>query len=204
MRKMLALVTALLASANGGARSNREASVPTAPKLEGEWVSDCTPIGVDGRHGQIIRLVITRNRIEATGLLYAHNTCDVPTIRSEYSGAIRQITEGVGRLELDYEVRDATFTILRDDIVAIYNKSAGCGLADWQIDKPKSVAGRRCTPIDLPARGQMLFESAWVAGAELRLGAFPLLSANSSPEARPVIPGPMAFHRVAPAASSPP
>lgn len=198
MQATLAMIAALLISAKCAAAARQITVASSASPLEREWVSDCTPVGLNGRHGQIVRLVITPSGIAATGQLYAHNSCDAPTIRSEYWGLIRRVSSSAARWELDYELSDVTFTILSDEVTAVYNKSAGCGLTDWRINIPRSVAGRHCAPFDIPPHGQMLFESAWIAGEQLRLGAFPVLSTNRSAEMRPADPGPVVFHREGP------
>ncbi|MEO6360541.1 MAG: hypothetical protein ABIO43_08220 [Sphingomicrobium sp.] len=168
-----------------------------ADRLHGEWVSQCAPIGKNGRHGSVIRLTIGSKTIRATAQLYAKTSCDEPTLQGRYSGLVKGARQNGDRIELDYQVRNASFTLQREDVVGYYNRDAGCGLSGWQLGKPRSILGQRCGSVQIPAGGQMLYESAWLSGDELRMGAFPIDSSNRSPEARPQAPRPLVFRRVA-------
>ena len=168
-----------------------------ADRLQGEWMSQCAPIGKNGRHGSVIRLTIGRKTIRATAQLYAKTTCDEPTLQGHYSGIVKSARQKGDRIDLNYQLRDASMTLQREDVVGYYNRDADCGLSGWELGKRKSVLGRRCGSLNVPAGGQMLYETAWVVGDELRMGAFPLDTSNRSPAARPQAPRPLVFRRVA-------
>lgn len=172
--------------------------VSASSKLEGEWVSQCSPVGQNGRHGSIVRLTIKGNSILAAGQVYAHTSCDQPTMKGGFAGIVRRVRDNGDRIALDYELRDAGMTLQRPEVVDYYNSHGGCGLSGWRLGIRKSILGHRCGSLDMPAGGQMLYDSAWVSGDELRMGAFPLDTSNRSPEARPVGPARLVFRRVLP------
>jgi hypothetical protein len=187
---------AILVSCAMACVSTAAIGAPKPQALEGEWISDCSPTGKGGRHGQIIHLTLTKDRIRAAGQLYASANCDSPTLKGQFWGKLRKVRANKERLELDYEFAGATFTLQRDDVVDHYNTTRGCGLDKWQANVAKSVSGSRCGPLDLPQPGQKLFESAWLNGDELRMGAFPHDTSNRSPANRPSSPKPLIFRRV--------
>jgi hypothetical protein len=169
--------------------------------IEGSWQTSCLPIGKNGRHGFITRLEIKRGRISASSQIYAHNSCDTPTVRTAYRGKIvgrRAMSDGV--IDFDHDV--IAITTIPDDpeVVTIYNAGkpdSGCGLGGgWQLGVARSVAGRTCAPWTFPAAGTRLYERGWVAGDELRIGSFPTVWINTAPEKRPTSPGLLVFRRV--------
>lgn len=169
--------------------------------IKGSWQTGCLPIGKNGRHGFITRLEIKRGRIIASSQIYAHNSCDTPTVRTAYRGKIvgmRTMSDGV--IDFDHDV--IAITTIPDDpeVVTIYNAGkpdSGCGLGGgWQLGVARSVAGRTCAPWTFPAAGTRLYERGWVAGDELRIGSFPTVWTNTAPEKRPTSPGLLVFRRV--------
>ena len=84
------------------------------------------------------------------------------------------------------------------DVVTTYNANdkSGCGMGGgWALGVARSVEGRFCAPWTFPAIGTSLYERAWVSGDELRVGSFPAVWNNTSPDKRPTTPGLMVFHR---------
>jgi hypothetical protein len=171
---------------------------PRSP-IEGVWKSDCLPIGKNGRHGFVTRLEVKGNALTATTQIYGHNTCDNPTVSTAYRGTIvATATDDDGAFQFDHVVNAITMTADADDVVATYNASeaSGCGLGGgWKLNVARDVAGRFCAPFTFPAAGTRLYESAWFAGGDLRIGSFPIVWTNSAPDKRPTTPGLMVFHR---------
>jgi hypothetical protein len=169
------------------------------PAIEGSWQTACQPIGKNGRHGFITRLEIKRGKITASSQVYAHNDCDTPTVRTDYRGNIIATRSGNdGVVDFDHEVVAITTTANDPEVVAIYNSSnSGCGFGDgWQLNVPRAVDGRTCAPWTFPAAGTRLYERGWIAGDELRIGSFPTVWTNTTPEKRPTSPGLLVFRRV--------
>ncbi|WP_066810636.1 hypothetical protein [Sphingomonas asaccharolytica] len=169
------------------------------PGIEGSWQTGCLPIGKNGRHGFITRLEIKRGRITASSQIYAHNDCDTPTVHTEYRGKIidvRWANDGV--TDFDHEVAAITTTADDPEVVTIYNASnSGCGFGGgWQLGVARAVDGRTCAPWTFPAAGMRLYERGWIAGDELRIGSFPTVWTNTTPEKRPTSPGLLVFRRV--------
>jgi hypothetical protein len=175
------------------------ASAQPAPML-GAWESSCLPIGEGGRHGVITRVTITRKRLHAVSQVYETRACDVPAFKVEYRGTLLPVQVDGGRRLLRHHVRAITLTPQAAAVVAQYNRadspSPGCGMKGWKLGVARSVAGRRCAPIDFAPLGTLLYDAAWTDGQELRFGAFPLVWSNRSAELRPVRPLPQSFRRV--------
>jgi hypothetical protein len=171
------------------------------PAIEGSWVTACLPIGKNGRHGFITRLEIKRGRITASSQIYAHSNCDTPTVHTDYRGKIADMRPGDdGVTDFDHEVIEITTTADHPEVVTIYNAGdpgSGCGLGGgWQLGVARAVDGRTCAPWTFPAARTRLYERAWISGDELRIGSFPSVWNNTTPEKRPTAPGLLVFRRV--------
>jgi len=191
---ILALSLAVSGAAHGGGPAARSA-------IDGSWQTGCLPIGKNGRHGFVTRLEIKRGRMTASSQIYAHSTCDTPTVHTEYRGKIvSERSAGEGVTDFDHEVEAITTTADAPDVVTIYNagnSGSGCGLSGgWQLGVARAVDGRTCAPWTFPTAGTRLYERAWIAGDELRIGSFPSVWANVAPDKRPTAPGLLVFHRV--------
>ena len=177
-----------------------EATAQIAPtSMEGEWTSDCLPIGKNDRHGTIIRLTIRDGVLDGKSQVFARADCQMPTVQVSFMGELVKAVSGDGPLDLDVLVKELTTTPNRPDVVEHYNRAtedrAGCGLTDWQVNRPTSTAGLTCGPFTWPKVGVHLYERAWVKSDELRFGAFPLRWSNTSPEKRPSEPSAVTFYR---------
>lgn len=171
---------------------------PVPSPIVGTWKTVCMPIGKNGRHGLITTLTATPATLSAVSQLYAHNNCDTPTIRTTYRATIRTIGGKDGAIDLDHVVDAIEMTLDAADVVAVYNRpGSGCGFGDgWRQGLTRAVDGRTCAPFTFPVRGTRLYERVWIEGDRLRLGSFPIVWANTSPERRPANPGGMVFERV--------
>lgn len=172
---MRAFAVALLLAAS--ALSSETRADPVVPaSLQGEWTTDCLPIGQGGRHGMISRLEIDGSgRMSAWSQVFASNALSV--------------THRVGTLLLKTN---------QDEVTAIYNdtkKPAGCGLTGWQTNIARPVDGRTCAVFDLPETGDMLLDRAWVDGTRLTFGSYPLKWTIRSKGNLPSAPGPVSFYR---------
>jgi hypothetical protein len=158
------------------------------------------PIGKNGRHGFIVRLTISWKEVVAISQTYAHSNCDIPTVRVDYRAAVAARTVDGEAIDFDHIVKSVTMTANQADVVAIYNAdaaNAGCGMGGgWQLNVPRSVAGRTCTPVAWPVEGVRLYERAWLVDGALKIGSFPIAWNNITPDKRPVAPGLLIFHRV--------
>jgi len=173
-------------------------AAPIAPKsaaaaIEGSWKSACLPIGKNGRHGLIVRVAVTRSKIAATSQTYAHSNCDIPTVRTDYEGRIVARKAAGDTIDFDHVVTSLTMTPNAPDVVAIYNadnSTAGCSMGGgWQLNVPRKMDGRTCAPWTFPKIGTRLYERAWRAPGELRIGSFPAVWTNTTPDKRPTMPG---------------
>jgi len=189
---LLALPSAVPAAPHGGLPAARTT-------IEGSWQTACMPIGKNGRHGFITRLEIARGKIIASAQIYAHSSCDTPTVHTDYRGTIVSIRPGSeGVTDFDHQVDAITTTPDAPDVVSIYNAgNSGCGFGGgWQLGVARAVDGRTCAPWTFPAAGTRLYERAWLASDELRIGSFPIVWDNVSPEKRSATPGLLVFRRV--------
>lgn len=182
-----------------GAAPAAPTPTPRVGWIDGRWSSDCTPIGKNGRHGFIVSVTIRGKSIEATSQTYAHNNCDTPTVRVVYRGRIVLRANGAAStgsdhiVDFDHVAVAVTMTANDPEVVAIYNAdnaNAGCGFGGgWRLNVPRSIAGRACAPFTFPASGARFYERAWRNGLQLRIGGFPLVWTNTSPDKRPTAPG---------------
>jgi hypothetical protein len=170
-----------------------------APML-GAWESNCLAIGEGGRHGVITRVTITRKRLHAVSQVFETRACDVPTFKVDFRGTLLPVQVDGGRWLLRHHVRAITLTPQAAAVVAQYNRadsaSSGCGMKGWKLGVPRSVAGRRCAPIDFAPLGALLYDAAWTDEEELRFGAFPLVWSNRAAKLRPSRPLSQSFRRV--------
>ncbi|MFV0625333.1 hypothetical protein ACBY01_15155 [Sphingomonas sp. ac-8] len=166
---------------------------------DGNWASDCQPIGKGGRHGLVTRITIRGNRVEAHAQMYATSQCQTPTFYLTYAGRFTTRPDRDGSIELDHTVRSITLTAQAADVVSQYNLEGdhGCGLKGWQLNTGKSVAGKRCDPFSFPTEGTPLHDKVWIDADGLRFGAFPMVWTNISAGKRPTQPLPTIYRRVA-------
>ena len=154
---------------------------------QGNFRTECLEIGKDGRHGLIAEISIEGDTISASAQTYAHNNCDVPTVRADYRGVITSTRENGDRIDFTQETGPFLYTLLADDVTTYYNanvESAGCGLDDWQTGVPRDAAGRTCAPYTFPAIGTELKDSVWANQNGIEFGRLPLIwdSAPGYPE----------------------
>lgn len=195
-RLMLKLGGAILAASSALPAS---ADAQLQP-LNGEWITDCVPIGKNGRHGTIIRLTIRDGALRADSQLYARNTCQNPTVRSVFEGAITVVRdETINAVPLEIEIKEMLTIPNATEVVAHYNQptedQAGCGITEWEINAPVSTAGLKCGPLTWPAIGARLYDHVWVRETEMQFGALPFNWGNTSPELRPDQPSEVIFYR---------
>lgn len=171
---------------------------PAPPPIAGTWRTGCMPIGRNGRHGMITTLTATAKTLTAVSQVYAHNSCDTPTIRTTFRARITRAAESGGAIDLDQVVDAIEMTVDAPDVITVYNKpGSGCGFGGgWQQGQSRAVDGRNCAPFAFPVRGTRLYERVWIDRDRLRLGSFPIVWANTSPERRPTTPGAMTFERI--------
>lgn len=169
---------------------------PTSPII-GTWKTGCMPIGRNGRHGFITTLTVKARTLTAVSQVYAHGSCDTPTLRTTYRATVAALGESDGTLDLDHVVDTIEMTIDAADVVAVYNKpGSGCGFGGgWQLGIARGVEGRICAPFSFPITGTRLYERVWIDGNKLRFGSFPIVWANTTPERRPTNPGGLTFER---------
>ncbi|MFZ3484015.1 hypothetical protein [Sphingomonas sp. 3-13AW] len=176
-------------------------SPPVRPlPVLGTWETPCLPIGERGRHGVITRVTLNNRRLQAVSQVYETRACDVPTFKLHFRGTLLSLQAPSGRWLLRHRVRAITLTPQAQAVVAQYNRTdgptSGCGMQGWKLGVARSVAGRRCAPIDFAPVGALLYDGAWIDGEGLRFGAFPQIWSNRSAALRPDRPLPQSFRRV--------
>jgi hypothetical protein len=190
----------LFPAAVGLANLERSATAAAAEvRLGGTWVSECLPIGENGRHGYIATITFARRHVEANVQLFARNTCDTPTLKVEYRGERLRLQSLGNRIALRQRSVSVTLVPQDESVVRIYNRpGGGCGLQDWRINVPKPVAGRDCGPFPFPTEGAALFDSIWVNGdGTISFAAFPVRWIGNA-DAVPAQPIPHSFRRAVP------
>jgi hypothetical protein len=165
--------------------------------LQGEWTTDCLPIGKNGRHGYVTRISIREGELRGTSQIYAKASCQTPTVQVNYTGSIREDSAINDVVAIQNIVGAITMTLNIRDVVDHYNGKTddGCGLTGWQENIPVSVAGKTCGEITFAAAGDRLFDAAWVDGNRLRFGAFPKGWTNTSIQTRPTQPDEVIYYK---------
>jgi len=176
------------------------AGAASANSLDGEWVTDCLPTGKDGRHGQIMRVIIKGDRIQASKQMYAGDSCDMPTVQTNFTGSLAARSEQGDHQDLDIVVGGMTMTPNDQGVVELFNKwmadNPKCGAITWKQNEPVAVAGKSCGPLSFAEIGTRLFDKAWIAGDQLRFGAFPASWRNITLDKRPTAPLDVIYRRV--------
>lgn len=167
--------------------------------LQGTWISDCRPIGRNGRHGVVINVTIKGNRLQARAQMFATKVCDSATFKLDYRAELTTAQISDGSIALNHKVEEIALTPQAQEVVSQYNLEGdhGCGLQDWRLGVKRSVAGATCAPFSFPIKGTTLFDAAWITNGTLRLGAFPMTWLNTSFAKRPTSPGLVIYRRVA-------
>ena len=167
---------------------------------QGNFRTECLQIGKDGRHGLIAEISIEGDTISASAQTYAHNNCDVPTVRADYRGIVTSARETGNRIDFTQETGPFLYTLLADDVTTYYNAnvdSAGCGLDGWQTGVPRDAAGRTCAPYTFPPIGTELKDSVWVNQNGIEFGRLPLIWDNAPDAGYPEQSSGILFTRVA-------
>jgi hypothetical protein len=172
-----------------------------AEGLDGNWVSDCTPIGKGVRHGIITRIAIKDGAIEASARLYAKNDCQTPTLEVDYHGTDLQTRKNEDSILFHHTVASITLTPLSEAVVAQYNlvdgEVHGCGLKGWALNVPKSVAGRTCDPFYFAQERTTLYDAAWIADDAVQFASLPMIWTNADAGRRTSKPLPVRYNRAA-------
>lgn len=167
--------------------------------LQGEWTSDCLPIGQGGRHGMITYLAIDGSgRMSARSQVFASNACKVPTVQARYETEIVDLNEDNQAIRVAHKIDSIVLKTNQDEVTAIYNdtsKPAGCSLTGWQTNIARPVDGQTCAVFDLPDAGEVLLDRAWADGTRLTFGAFPLKWTIRSESELPKVPSAVSFYR---------
>jgi len=187
-----------------------EATEAADQALSGEWLSDCQPIGRDGRHGLLTRVALGPGSVQARATLYADPACTKPSAEARYEGALLEVrAEGDGRHAFEHRVTTISLTLTDTQVAAQYNArpdTVGCGLSDWQPGIARDISGRHCTAFRFAATGTVLHERAWLSGEpgkeQLHFGSLPLAWDADSAEKRAETPSPVAFRRARAAADA--
>ena len=193
MRKLTLLPFVILAGTVGTASA--ETLLP-----QGDFRTECLPIGKDGRHGLIANVSIEDDTISASAQTYAHNNCDVPTVRADYRGIITSARETGNRIDFTQETGPFLYTLLADDVTTYYNANvdeAGCGLDGWQTDVPRDAAGKTCGSYTFPPIGTELKDSVWFNQNAVEFGRMPLIWDSASDAGYPKQSSGILFTRVA-------
>ncbi|WP_180897870.1 hypothetical protein [Martelella soudanensis] len=166
---------------------------------QGNFRTECLQIGKGGRHGLIAEVTIEGNTISASAQTYAHDNCDIPTVRADYRGIITEARTNGDRIELTQETGPFLYTLLSDEVTTYYNAnagSAGCGFDDWQTGVPRDAAGRTCAPYTFPAIGTELKDSVWANQTGIEFGRMPLVWDSAPDAGYPEKPSGILFTRV--------
>lgn len=173
---------------------------PAKSPLDGVWKTACIPMGLNGRHGMIVTFTFSGHAIAINSQIYAHNSCDAPTILIKVRGTVLQAVPAEGGMSFDYAMQTFEMTLDAPDVVDTYNKpNSGCGFGGgWVLGRPRDVSGRTCAPITFPTPGARLYDRAWITGDTLQIGVTAMAMSNTTPDKRPAVPGSPLFTRVKP------
>ena len=162
--------------------------------MQGSWVSDCLPLGKNGRHGLIIRVMVSAGAFNSSGRMFAHNSCDAPVMDFVGQAALGRVKAASGGYDLRLTFMSATMTIRDKSVAALYAQGANCGLATWQVDVPTDVAGRTCEPVSFPSNGSIVTLKAMPSGDRMTIQDLYVLF-SAKPVDGVVLPGNVVLRR---------
>ena len=136
--------------------------------------------------------------MHAVSQIYARSSCQQPTVQVLYEGTLDGGLKDNDSMLFAHTVTSIAMTPSDPAVVEHYNddpKGTGCGLTGWKENIPFDVDGRTCAAITFAAKGETLFDRAWIDGNRLRFAAFPVTWSNRSPDDRPQSPLETVYYR---------
>ena len=137
--------------------------------------------------------------LSATAQSYAHDNCDVPTVKAEYRGVIEEASRQENHIDFVQRTGPFLYTLLLPEVTTYYNAnigSAGCDLGDWETGVPRDVSGKTCAPYAFPEVGSRLKDRLWVKGDRISFGHLPLSWQNEADGGFPQTSSPISFVKI--------
>ena len=195
MNKKIAFpLSALALMALAAAPAEAETMLP-----QGHYKTACLPIGKNDRHGLIAEVTIEGAVLSATAQSYAHDNCDVPTVKAEYRGVIEEASRQENHIDFVQRTGPFLYTLLLPEVTTYYNAnigSAGCDLGDWETGVPRDVSGKTCAPYTFPEVGSRLKDRLWIKGDRISFGHLPLSWQNEADGGFPQTSSPISFVKI--------
>ena len=139
-------------------------------EIEGTWVESCH---ADGSYYRINYLTVSGSNFVETNDWYSDSSCtnkigkyinsyeslsigDPITLNA--GGTVRKFTMNLG---------DITYTSLTSDDVSWCNTNSYCGLTNWELNTPQSIAGKTCGNTTWWSKGTSAYGVYLIDGSEL-------------------------------------
>jgi hypothetical protein len=166
MKKMLyVLVISLLSfTIYSCAKKSDTSSTTTTTELEGTWQ---TPCHTSGSYYRIKKVIVTSTNITDTFEYHTDSSCATDYSMWTYTWSSLSIgneltfssygSSGGSGHDFTLTLSDTTYTPQTSGKVSQLNTDSYCGLTDWELNTPLSVAGKTCDSSTQWATGSTIY-----------------------------------------------
>lgn len=144
--------------------------------LEGQWQSNCLPIGENGANSTKAEIKISGNFLSSkTGVYYGANCQDLK-FTIIYDGAFTPAESEQGIVNLTHQVKNFTFVPGAEKLVGELNqlpKTSECGIGIWQLNQAYQLTGKKCGKFVFRQADELVIDRAAVKNNVLSFEKFP-------------------------------
>ena len=155
------------------AKKSDSSSSSSTTELEGTWKSPCY---ASGSLYKIKRLTVSGTNVTNNNEYYSDSSCDTGYNKWENIYGSLSIGEeqtypsygssGGSGHDFTWTLSDTTYTPQTSDKVSWNNTNSYCGLTDWELNTPLSVAGKTCNSETQWATGSTIYGTYLLDGSK--------------------------------------
>ena len=175
MKKILyVLVISLLSFTIYSCAKKSDSSSSSTTELEGTWQ---TPCHTSGSYYRIKKVIVTSTNITDTFEYHTDSSCATDYSVWTYTWSSLSIgdevtyssygSSGGSGHDFTLTLSDTTYTPQTSGNVSWNNTNSYCGLTDWELNTPLSVAGKTCNSDTQWATGSTLYGTYLLDGRSL-------------------------------------
>jgi len=141
----------------------------TTTELEGTWTESCH---ADGSYYRINSLTVSGTNYVETHYFYSDSSCTTDVGKYTYSYESLSIGDaieisGVSGHKFTQTLSDSTYKSLSSEDVSWCNNNSYCGLTNWELNTPQSIAGKTCGNTTWWSKGTSAYGVYLIDGSEL-------------------------------------
>ena len=165
-----------------------DSSSSSTTEIEGTWQTSCVS---SGDFYRIKKLTVTGTNITDTFEYHTDSSCATDYSMWSYTWSSLSIGEeqtypsygssGGSGHDFTWTLSDTTYTPQTSDKVSWNNTNSYCGLTDWELNTPLSVADKTCKSKTQWATGRTIYGTYLLDGSKL----FWTLSSDTYPDSAP-------------------